>query len=161
MDVNLEEATIRINSEGANNQERVRVLPLNEEALWAVKLLLARAQECGSTEPEHYLIPFRVKRNSYDPTRPSKGWRSAFEAVLSAADTQFRQYDLRHTAITRLLENPEISEETVIAMAGHVSQRMLKRYSHVRIEAKRAAVQALRRKPPKFVKKLLSDSKTA
>ena len=36
--------------------------------------------------------------------------------------------------------------------------KMLKRYSHVRIEAKRAAVQALRRKPPKSVK---TDSKTA
>ena len=106
-------------------------------------------------------FPHRTKRNSYDPTRPSKGWRSAFEAILSTADIQFRQYDLRHTAITRFLEDPEIPEETVIAMAGHVSQKMLKRYSHVSIQAKRAAVQALLRKPPKFVKKLLSDSKTA
>ncbi|PYX72275.1 MAG: hypothetical protein DMG72_15390 [Acidobacteria bacterium] len=27
-------------------------------------------------------FPHRTKRNSYDPTRPSKGWRSAFEAIL-------------------------------------------------------------------------------
>ncbi len=52
-------------------------------------------------------------------------------------------YDLRHHAITALLENPEVSEETVEDIAGHVSRRMKKRYSHIRMEHKRAAVEAI------------------
>jgi hypothetical protein len=47
---------------------------------------------------------------------------------------------MRHTAITRLLENPEASEKTVEAIAGHISQKMKDRYAHIRMEARRAAV---------------------
>jgi hypothetical protein len=49
-------------------------------------------------------------------------------------------YDLRHHCITELLENPNHSQQTVQAIAGHVSRRMMKRYSHIRSAAKRAAV---------------------
>jgi hypothetical protein len=43
------------------------------------------------------------------------------------------------------LENPDVSEETVEAIAGHVSHRIKRRYSHIRIEHKRAAIAALGR----------------
>jgi len=36
-----------------------------------------------------------------------------------------------------------ISEYGMMAIMGHVSRAMLERYSHVRMEAKRAAVEAL------------------
>jgi hypothetical protein len=52
-------------------------------------------------------------------------------------------YDLRHHALTKLLEDPETSEETVEAIAGHISHKMKKRYSHIRIEARREAVNGL------------------
>ncbi len=52
-------------------------------------------------------------------------------------------YDLRHHAITALLENPHVSEETVEAIAGHISREMKKRYSHVRMDARRKAVSQL------------------
>jgi len=54
----------------------------------------------------------------------------------------FRFHDLRHCAITQLAENGT-SDSTIIAIAGHVSRRMLERYSHVRMEAKRNAMEAL------------------
>jgi hypothetical protein len=41
------------------------------------------------------------------------------------------------------LEDPETSEETVEAIAGHISHKMKKRYSHIRIEARRDAVNGL------------------
>jgi len=41
------------------------------------------------------------------------------------------------------------SEETAESIAGHISHRMKKRYSHTRIEIKRAAVEALGRIGPK------------
>ena len=54
-----------------------------------------------------------------------------------------RMYDLRHHAITVMLEHPGVSEESVEAVAGHISRQMKKRYSHVRLAARRAAVCAI------------------
>jgi hypothetical protein len=45
--------------------------------------------------------------------------------------------------VTRLAENPNVSEQTITALAGHVSKRMLEHYSHIRVAAKRAAIEAL------------------
>ena len=47
-----------------------------------------------------------------------------------------------HHAITELAESLA-SEQTIMSIAGHVSPRMLAHYSHVRLEAKRRAVEAL------------------
>jgi len=52
-----------------------------------------------------------------------------------------RFHDLRHHAITELAES-QASDQTIMAIAGHVSQRMLAHYSHVRLEAKRSALDA-------------------
>ena len=40
---------------------------------------------------------------------------------------------------------------TVLAIAGHVSKRMLERYSHIRIAAKRAALDAIMQEPNQAV----------
>jgi hypothetical protein len=34
--------------------------------------------------------------------------------------------------VSRLAENPAVSEQTIMALAGHVSKSMLARYSHIR-----------------------------
>jgi len=57
-----------------------------------------------------------------------------------------RFHDLRHHAITELAES-QVSDQTIMSIAGHVSQNMLARYSHVRSEARRQAVMALSAKP--------------
>jgi len=53
-----------------------------------------------------------------------------------------RFHDLRHHAITELAES-KASEQTIMAIAGHVSRKMLAHYSHVRLDAKRKALDAL------------------
>lgn len=53
-----------------------------------------------------------------------------------------RFHDLRHHAITELAES-QASDSTVMAIAGHVSQKMLAHYSHVRLQAKRTALDSL------------------
>ena len=50
--------------------------------------------------------------------------------------------DLRHTCITKLAES-QASEQTLMAIAGHVSRSMIEHYSHIRMEAKRAALDAI------------------
>jgi hypothetical protein len=46
--------------------------------------------------------------------------------------------------VTRLAENPAVSEQTITALGGHLSKRMLEHYSHIRVAAKRAAIEALK-----------------
>ena len=36
-----------------------------------------------------------------------------------------------------------MSEETIRALAGHVSRKMLERYSHIRLAAKQVSIQSL------------------
>ena len=54
----------------------------------------------------------------------------------------FRFHDLRHQAITELAE-AGAPDATLMALAGHMSRRMLEHYSHVRMAAKRHAVELL------------------
>jgi hypothetical protein len=108
--------------------------------------LLKRAGELGAKEPGHYLVPGRVSGKTYDPTQPPSqwAWRKAWRKLTEAAGLkELRLHDLRHHAITRLAESNAASEETIMAIAGHVSREMLQHYSHIRQEAKRKAVTAL------------------
>src|ERR1700730_1149304 len=140
-DVDLTTRVMRVQPEGAKNAYRVRGIPLNEEAFKGAALAVVRARRLGSTEPEHYLFPFRIHRSHFDPTRHQTTFKTAWLKLVAAAGLPgFRMYDLRHHAITSLLEHPGASEETVQSIAGHVSRQMLKRYSHVRMDAKRTAL---------------------
>lgn len=138
--------------EGTKNEHRVRDLPLNDAALWAARELLKRARELGCVQPEHFLLPHRahplyMDGTLPDPNKPAGGWRKAWETLREAAGMEStRLYDLRHHAITRLLEDENVSERTVIEIAGHVSKQMLNRYSHIRMRTKKEAVDALNRK---------------
>ena len=51
-------------------------------------------------------------------------------------------HDLRHTAITKLAES-QASDKTIMAIAGRVSRQMLEHYSHIRMAAKRVAVDSI------------------
>ena len=148
MDIDAEKLTLRVQPEGAKNEHRIRVIPLNSTAWKAIEHLQKRATRLGSIEPHHYLLPFRVKKGTYDPERPVKDWRYALREMLIAANINISFYSFRHHPITKLLENPDVSEETAEAIAGHISHRMKKRYSHTRIEVKRSAVEALQRIAP-------------
>ena len=58
------------------------------------------------------------------------------------AGLQLRFHDLRHTCITKLAES-QASEQTLMAISGHVSRRMIEHYSHIRMDAKRGATDAI------------------
>lgn len=49
---------------------------------------------------------------------------------------------LIHTCITKLAES-QASEQTLMAILGHVSRRMIEHYSHIRMDAKRRATDAI------------------
>ena len=53
--------------------------------------------------------------------------------------------DSRHTLVTELAESGA-GDQTIKDIAGHVSPQMLKHYSHIRMKAKRDALEAVWRK---------------
>jgi integrase len=140
----------------SNTDAGERVVPLTDVAVSALGRLRRRAARFGAVEPSHYVfaafVPkfkFSAKRvidynvTAFDPTRHLNSRRSAWRTLTKKAGLPgFRFHDLRHCAITQLAENGA-SDSTIMAIAGHVSRRMLERYSHVRMEAKRTAMETL------------------
>ena len=119
-----------------------RMIPLNDDALNVVRALYGRASALGCTLPDHYVFP-ACENGHIDPTAPQKSWRSAWRSLRKAAGIPaLRFHDLRHHAITELAES-QASDQTIMAIAGHVSRQMLEHYSHVRLELKRKALEAL------------------
>jgi ketosteroid isomerase-like protein len=57
-----------------------------------------------------------------------------------------RFHDLRHTAISALGE-AGVPDGVIMDIAGHLHPRMLRRYSHIQLESKRAAIQSLSNRP--------------
>jgi integrase len=150
-DYDRERKRIYVGRKEAKNVYRPRIIPLNEVAYAAMERVLELARKRGSHHPEHYLFPYRINGNAYggvfDPTRHQTTVKTAWKKLTVAANLPgLRPYDCRHCAITNLLQNPDVSEETVKAIAGHVSPDILKTYSHIRLEAKQAALDALVRK---------------
>ena len=126
----------------AKTQAGVRVVPLNQTALWAASKLFERAKKLGASEPEHYLFP-ACERGQIDVIVPQKTWKSAWRSLTVEAGMKgLRFHDLRHHAITQLAEKG-VPDQTLMAIAGHVSKQMLEHYSHIRMKAKREAVKAI------------------
>ena len=133
-----------------------RIVPLTDVALFALGRLRRRAEHFGPVELSHYVFAAFVPKfkfsgtrvidysvTGFDPTRHLDSWRSAWRTLTKKAGLAgFRFHDLRHCAITQLAESGT-SDSTIMAIAGHVSRRMLERYSHVRMEAKRQALEVL------------------
>ncbi len=118
-----------------------RVIPLNADAMGAILELYRRGQAHGGLELDHYVFP-ACENAHIDPWKPQETWRTAWRHITREAGLGLRFHDLRHHAITELAES-QASEQTIMAIAGHVSPKMLAHYSHVRLEAKRRALDAL------------------
>jgi integrase len=157
-DVDLIEKTMTIRRVSTKTDAGARIIPLNENACWAVARLLERGKKLGAVEPEHFLLPacpFRHSREDhitgglgYDPTKPMQGWRTAWRKLTEKAGLKgLRFHDLRHHSITKLAESG-VADQTLMSIAGHVSKAMLDHYSHIRMNAKRAAVEALNVRAP-------------
>jgi integrase len=59
-----------------------------------------------------------------------------------AAKVNCRLHDWRHTFCTKLGE-ARVLERTMLDIMGHMSAKMLQRYSHIRVKARREAIAAI------------------
>jgi integrase len=74
-----------------------RRIPCNEATCWALVRLLERAHGFGAKEPEHFLLPrflYKQTKNSngavagYDPTQPQKTFRTAWRSLVKETARQ-------------------------------------------------------------------------
>lgn len=145
-DVSLYQRMVNIGDDGAKNEYRARTIPLHSaEVVWAAEQLLERAKDIGSVSPQHYLFPLGQRGGyGYDPTKPmtSSGIKMLWNEVRAASGLKwFRQYDTRHTAITHWAESG-VNPEIIRSMAGHVTERMMRHYTHISLAAQRRALEA-------------------
>ena len=149
-----------------------RVIPLNDEAWAAVAALNKRAEDLGTYSPESYMLPQQWPKLDASKPMGRCGWRRAWRSLTSAvrcpkcqklqqptdacrneeckADMREvkspfagrRFYDLRHQCITEMLE-AGVPEGVIREVAGHIDPQMTKLYSHPRLAARRAAVEAI------------------
>ena len=132
--------------------------------------LRKRADIQGGGAPEHFVFP-ACERNNFDFGHHQKSLRTAWRSLVkeaakragdeavklateSGADPEaarknaakpfagFRFHDLRHQSITEMAE-AGVPEAAMQSIAGHLSKKMLDHYSHVRMAAKRSAVELL------------------
>jgi integrase len=100
-----------------------RVIPLNDTVMVALQAHAAwYIRRFGECRPEWCVFP-AGKGQPNDPTRPVTTLRTAWTNVRDKAKVVGRWHD-----------------NVIMSIAGHVSRAMLSRYSHVRMEAKRRAL---------------------
>jgi len=126
-----------------------RTIPLNSTLLKAmVEYSKWYTKRFHTIQPEWYVFPARIGRpesgqkRPLDPTRPMVTLKTSWKNVKTKAEVKGRWHDNRHTLITDLAESGA-GDETIRDIAGHVSKQMLTHYSHIRMEAKRRALEAI------------------
>ncbi|MCU1327493.1 MAG: site-specific integrase [Bryobacterales bacterium] len=122
-----------------------RTIPIGE----TIQTALARHREryvkkFGEPRADWYVFPFGRPTPS-DPTRHVTTLKTAWGNVRKAAKVTGRWHDARHTLITELAETGA-GDQAIMDIAGHVSKQMLARYSHIRMQAKRDALQKVAEK---------------
>jgi len=127
-----------------------RMVPLTSRVAAVLTSWLSRfteADEDSYVFPRHRVgMAGNVRRPfiwDVDLAQPIGEWKTAWRLACNEAGLRYRWHDCRHSFVSRLAENAQVSEETIKSLAGHVSKRMLERYSHIRTEAKRDAIAVL------------------
>jgi integrase len=116
-----------------------RVIPLNVTAIAALEAHAGwYTRRFGECRPEWFVFAFG-KPLPTDPTRPITSFKTAWTGVREKAGVKGRWHDNRHTLVTELAESGA-GDEVIMSIAGHVSRANALRYSHVRMEAKRRAL---------------------
>jgi integrase len=130
-----------------------RVIPLNATALECLKDWRSKFPEA---QPAQFVFPSEryglhgkkgtfggeVRVYDFDPATPIASWKSAWTTARKNAGVTCRWHDMRHTFVSRCGEKG-VADATLMGISGHLSRKMLERYSHPRMEAKRAAVRML------------------
>lgn len=131
---------------------RHREVPLNSRARMAIQ---AWAEQFPERADDHFVFPSEhvgASGDNFDAsitgTKPSKAvgtLKTAWHTAKKAAKVKARWHDLRHTAVTRLLENgqtlPMIA--SIMGWSSSTTVRMAQRYGHISTDARRVAMEMM------------------
>ena len=139
--------------EGTKTAFRVRNLPMTEDCMWAVRQLEDIAREKGARLPEHYLVLGRAKSRGgeADPAHPATSFKRAWYSLRQEASKTYpvlagvRRYDMRHTSLSMMAENPNVDAATFEKVAGWGpgSRMLAQRYHHEIRRRKEVCVSAV------------------
>lgn len=100
------------------------------------------SSQLGPVQPDWHVFPLSNRLALRDPFRPVTSLKTAGESVRTSAKVNCRLHDLRHSFCPKPAE-AGVPESTMLDIMGHVSAAMLRRYSHIRAQARRDAIDAL------------------
>ena len=119
-----------------------RIIPINSDLARVIAKHRAWfIEQFGEPKPNHCVFPFGHPVPS-DPFRPVTDITWAWDELRDRTKVRCRLHDLRHTFATSLAERG-VPESTMLALMGHMSRAMLERYSHIRMTAKRTALDGI------------------
>ena len=139
--IDVGKKTLLVSRKTTKTDAGERVIPLNRAAIWALGKIWDRATSHGEVMPEHYVF-CGFENWEYKPAQPMKTWRTPGGVLKKVKPPGFRFHDLRHSAITAFAESGH-GDQVIMSIAGHVSRKMLEHYSHIRMQAKRTALEAI------------------
>jgi integrase len=141
---------------GEKNDYRLRSIPLNFLALRSMRWIVRRWEKLGGQLPDQYILPHHARRTAQEKTHPGHAgagpiftepmahiYRAARGILKDAGLPHLDPYDMRSHAITRLLSDPNVSDQMYTEIVGHVGDAMKRRYSKQRMEKKRGAMDAM------------------
>jgi integrase len=119
----------------------------------AVQTLKEWRSQFPAAQPSHAVFPreaygLKGKKGTFGgevvpyrtfPDQPVRSFATAWRGAKKAAGIECRWHDLRHSAASRMAAGGA-TDQTLQALLGWMSPKMIERYSHVRAEAKRKAV---------------------
>lgn len=135
-----------------------RTIPINSVLQEAIDEHMAwYRKKFKEIRPEWFVFPFGRPR-PWDPTRHVTTIKTAWRNLRTNAKVTGRWHDHRHTLITQLAEGGA-GEETIRQIVGHVSKEVFRDYLHVRMKAKREALESIAN-PPSSANKSTGDQTT-
>ena len=105
---------------------RGRLIPMTTRAVAALQSWYRHfpdATEDSFVFPRHRIGIHETEQAAIyglDLSCPMKEWKTSWYKACRDAGVRYRWHDLRHTFISRLAENPAVSEQTIRELAGHV-----------------------------------------
>jgi integrase len=145
-----------------------RTVPLTQRALAVMEVW---ASNFPNRQVDHFVFPSELyglfgeegyvngqaHPYSVDPTKPMGSWKTAWNTARKTAGVNCRFHDLRHTAVTRLIENgvPITMVGKLVGWSANSMIAMATRYSHHGVDSLRQAMEAagnvkFATKPPVF-----------
>jgi integrase len=145
---------------------RHREVPLNSRARVAIQVW---AEQFPDRADDHFVFPSEhvgAGGDNFDAnitgTKPSKAvgtLKTAWRTAKKAAGVKARWHDLRHTAVTRLLENGQTLPmvASIMGWSASTTVRMAQRYGHISTDARRAAMEAMSAPRPRLTEPRFDD----